>query len=346
MTQIYLIRHGEAEGNIYRRIHGQYNSMLTPAGRAQADCVRSRFADISIDACYSSDLTRTSLTARSIYIPKGLSLRRDPAFREVNLGVWEDIPFGYLHRYEEAGIHTFNDNPPCWHGIGAEDFDTYTQRFIEGMKHAAEENDGGTIAIFCHGAVMRGTLMRLFYWGHIQDLPYSDNTGVSLLHYEKGEFSAVFVNDNSHLPQQLSTYYRQSWRRTGQKRNINLYYEPLSEKHILPSGLVLPEQDSRGVTMVGILEDRPVGVVSMGAPAGDTGVILGISLDEKLWHQDFSEQFLGCAISHFRRLGCKNLEAVPGVYPDDVLHTYDFDETLHRSIDAEAFEWGNTNAQK
>ena len=35
MTTIYLIRHGEAEGNAFRRTHGQYDSILTPNGFRQ-----------------------------------------------------------------------------------------------------------------------------------------------------------------------------------------------------------------------------------------------------------------------------------------------------------------------
>ena len=35
MTRIYLIRHAEAEGNIYRIAHGQYNSALTDKGWLQ-----------------------------------------------------------------------------------------------------------------------------------------------------------------------------------------------------------------------------------------------------------------------------------------------------------------------
>ena len=35
MTTIYLIRHAEAEGNLYRRAHGWYNSTIT---RLPPDC--------------------------------------------------------------------------------------------------------------------------------------------------------------------------------------------------------------------------------------------------------------------------------------------------------------------
>ena len=35
MTTIYLIRHAEAEGNLYRRAHGWYNSTITDRGYRQ-----------------------------------------------------------------------------------------------------------------------------------------------------------------------------------------------------------------------------------------------------------------------------------------------------------------------
>ena len=36
MTTIYLIRHGQAEGNLYRRCHSWHNGLLTQKGREQA----------------------------------------------------------------------------------------------------------------------------------------------------------------------------------------------------------------------------------------------------------------------------------------------------------------------
>ena len=56
MTRIYLVRHAEAEGNLYRIAQGQYNSILTDRGWRQVEALRRRFADIRIDAVYASDL--------------------------------------------------------------------------------------------------------------------------------------------------------------------------------------------------------------------------------------------------------------------------------------------------
>ncbi|MEG1430263.1 MAG: histidine phosphatase family protein, partial [Oscillospiraceae bacterium] len=50
MTQIYLIRHAEAEGNLYRRIHGWYNSLITENGYKQLDALEDRFRNVNIDA--------------------------------------------------------------------------------------------------------------------------------------------------------------------------------------------------------------------------------------------------------------------------------------------------------
>ena len=50
MTTVYLIRHAEAEGNVYRRCHGQYDSLLTPRAYEQLPCLAKRFEDVPLDA--------------------------------------------------------------------------------------------------------------------------------------------------------------------------------------------------------------------------------------------------------------------------------------------------------
>ena len=40
---VYIIRHAEAEGNIYRRCHGLYDSLLTPRAYQQLPCLAKRF---------------------------------------------------------------------------------------------------------------------------------------------------------------------------------------------------------------------------------------------------------------------------------------------------------------
>ena len=63
MTTIYVIRHAEAEGNLYRIVQGQHNSFITPRGHRQIACLAERFKNVHLDALYSSDLRRTVTTA-------------------------------------------------------------------------------------------------------------------------------------------------------------------------------------------------------------------------------------------------------------------------------------------
>ena len=50
MTRLYLIRHAEAEGNLYRLAHGHYDSLITERGYRQIAALRKRFADVPIEA--------------------------------------------------------------------------------------------------------------------------------------------------------------------------------------------------------------------------------------------------------------------------------------------------------
>ena len=96
MTTLYLIRHAEAEGNLYRRFHGHMDSMITPNGMKQIAALAKRFSEIPVDLCYSSDLIRTMTTAQGVAIPNQIEIHPDSAFREVDFGFLDDSTFGYL----------------------------------------------------------------------------------------------------------------------------------------------------------------------------------------------------------------------------------------------------------
>ena len=98
MTRIYLIRHAEAEGNLYRIAQGQYDSLVTDRGMRQIAALEKRFEGVGIDAVYSSDLYRTCVTAGALYIPRRLPLHRMPALREICVGEWEQKTWGEIAR--------------------------------------------------------------------------------------------------------------------------------------------------------------------------------------------------------------------------------------------------------
>ena len=139
MTDVYLIRHGEAEGNDFRRMHGHYDSLLMPRGIAQAERVAARLTDTPIHGVFSSDLTRALLTAIPLCREKGLPLHREQAFREIQMGPWEDRPYGQLLAFEPEAMHAFHHDPVAWRLEGAETYVEYTDRFLTRLEEICRE---------------------------------------------------------------------------------------------------------------------------------------------------------------------------------------------------------------
>ena len=157
-TKIFLVRHAEAEGNLFRVAHGQYDSNLTPRGYRQLAYLRERFRGEKLDAVYGSDLTRAHATASALYIPRDLAFRAEPLLREICLGHWEQKTWAEIQREDLQMYIDFNKHPHLWRTEGAETFAQVRSRTMEGLLKIAAENPGGTVAATSHGAALRTLL--------------------------------------------------------------------------------------------------------------------------------------------------------------------------------------------
>ena len=203
MTTIYLIRHAEAEGNLYRRVHGWYDSLITDNGYRQIAALRGRFADVPIHAVYSSDLFRTQTTARAIYLSHGLELHTTQGLREISLGAWEDRPWGALEREDALNLIRFNHSAPDFRVRGGETFAQVQARLKKTVLELAAAHPGQTVALFSHGTAIRclQAAVRGLGPGEMDGLGHSDNTAVTCLEVEGDRVRIVYENDNSHLPE-------------------------------------------------------------------------------------------------------------------------------------------------
>ena len=245
MTTLYLIRHAEAEGNLYRRIHGQYDSLITDNGYRQIQALEQRFADTPIDAVYSSDLFRTMTTARAIYVPKGLPLQTRADLREMGMGEWEDRTWAGIDRTDHQQMALFSAGSPDFHPPGGETFPEIRRRGTAAILDIAAKHPNQTVAVFSHGTLIRNTLAAFLGYGYgseeMRKLGHSDNTAVTclevegdtahtavtLLEIENGKVRIVYMNDNSHLSPAISTLAQQHWwKKNDQKADVNLWFAP------------------------------------------------------------------------------------------------------------------------
>ena len=333
MTTIYLIRHAEAEGNLYRRVHGWYDSLITENGYRQIAALEERFRDIHIDAVYSSDLFRTRTTARAIYRSKNLPLRTHPGLRELNLGEWEDRTFGAVRHSDPRKMDLFNRTDPAWEVEKAENFFQLGDRLYEAVGRLAKRHPDQSVAMFSHGMAIRQFLGRVKNippeeW---HAMPHGDNTAVTCLTFDGEKFTIQFEMDNSHLPEDISTLARQSWWRKDKKTaaDVNLWADiPVKtwsqdqelylklRREVCPGvedALLLAEAEELwnrwpcGMWNINIFHagERPIGVILYDDRCNTkrTGYIKFLSLLPEDRGRGLGIQLIGAAVSMHRNSG-------------------------------------------
>lgn len=103
---LYLLRHGETEYNVERRLQGQQDSPLTPRGRAQARghgaLLKTLIDDPAAWRVVASPLGRTLDTARLACAELGLpetAIQTDPRLMEIAYGEWEGQTYAEIEAY-------------------------------------------------------------------------------------------------------------------------------------------------------------------------------------------------------------------------------------------------------
>ena len=313
MTTIYLIRHAEAEGNLYRIAQGQDDSALTDRGWRQVQALERRFTGVRIDAVYTSDLYRTRATASALYRPRNLTPHLMPELREIHVGLWERKTWGEIARRWPRQMQDFSRRMDRWHMEKAETPAQVQQRVLGALRAIAAENDGRTVAVFSHGYAIRLVLANL-QGVSLRDTgdstPTGDNTAVSCLEWDGETLRVVFQNDNSHLltPEYLAG---EKVRRRANALEPGLYFTPwrLPEQSSLPEALAggapLPAVGG-GPALVGCLEEEPVGFIQFGPEPGEIALAC---VRPDCRRRGFGVQLIGQAVYHWRPLGADRLWA-------------------------------------
>lgn len=339
-TTVYLIRHAEAEGNVYRRCHGQYDSLLTPRAYEQLPCLAKRFEHVALDAIYSSDLFRARTTAGAIAGAKGMRVEIRPILREIDMGDWEDLTWAELPLFWPEEYANWRSRP--WDAVPphGESVICSGERMLNGVRDLVRERDGQTIAVVTHGSAIRGALTLAHGWKADQmgEIGWGDNTCVAKLEFDgPDKVEVIYENDASHLPAALSTFAALGWKDAkgapttqqvwfrranplddADASEIIRYMRELhqnaygTDSNVHPDKLLervaaMQKICPRSVTF-GILPDTgdTAALVLMDTTKQDepeVGMVGGFCIDEKYRGGGLSQQILGQAISVYRGLG-------------------------------------------
>lgn len=313
MTTIYLVRHAEAEGNLYRLVQGHFNGLVTKRGYDQIRALRRRFDGVSIDAVYSSDLFRARTTARAVSEPRNLPIILREDLREVHLGWWEGLPWQDVGVKDARMLHNFHRDLSGLHVDGGESAAAAKERMLGAIREIAALNDGKTVAVFSHGLAIRillGALRGLSLQATDQTL-LCDNTGVSLLEVEDGVIREIYGGDNSHLAAAGLTRF------AVRKANYSLgrfedgiCYRPLTQEAAAALSAAGCPAPAEGESIVVYQGNEVAGLVQLLGQEGNVGLVGRYCLLPAYRGNGRGIQPMGQAVMHYRAAGCSRLRLV------------------------------------
>ena len=200
--RIILVRHGETRQHEEPMFIGQYDVPLSDEGRAQAEALGKRIAELmaedveaemlgmdkfgkepmpAIERIYASDLSRATETAEIIaaevnkaypqlaeMLGGPVKVRQNPGLREISLGDWDGRPISeiadnYPEAYERRGRDIYS-----FKMRGAESFYDMQYRALNAFRDILKNDDAKDIIIIAHSGVIRA-LENNILGGHVDD---------------------------------------------------------------------------------------------------------------------------------------------------------------------------------
>jgi probable phosphoglycerate mutase len=148
--RLFLIRHGESEGNTELRLQGQGEYPLTERGLEQSRLLAERLRRLSLAALYSSPIRRARLTAGVIGEATGLEVTELPGVREYDFGELSGMTYRELVEKHPEIVEQYRRGPDYPAFPGAEDREAFRQRVCEALWGVAERHPGASAAVVTH----------------------------------------------------------------------------------------------------------------------------------------------------------------------------------------------------
>ena len=158
--KLYLVRHGESEGNVKRIFCGHTDVDLTEKGRLQAQNMARHFEDINIEKIYSSPLIRAYNTANEISKLKNIQIETNDLLKERYFGdfeghTWEEIENKYPDEAKKIIEQEY-----MYSYLNGETFDNVINRVSEFLKNVTDNS-----VIVAHGVLINSILYHLNFIG-------------------------------------------------------------------------------------------------------------------------------------------------------------------------------------
>jgi broad specificity phosphatase PhoE len=151
MNIFYIVRHGQTENNLAKRLSGWIDTPLTKEGLVPTAKVIAKLKNIKIDHMYSSDMGRAFITA--YVVARGLGfdkeIKRLAGLREVNYGVAANMPTTEAYK-----LYPRLDRDTHYTPSEGESLDHMQQRVFATIDELNTLHQDAMIVLVCHSGVM------------------------------------------------------------------------------------------------------------------------------------------------------------------------------------------------
>jgi broad specificity phosphatase PhoE len=154
-VRLLLLRHGEVEQSYHRVFGGRIDMELSPRGHEQAAALARYLRSGPLDAIYVSPMRRAQQTLAPLAGQSSARAVVKPEFREVDFGDWTGLTWEQVH--SRFGIHAFDwlEQLAAAAIPNAESARTFRARVEPPLREIVAAHAGQTVAVVCHGGVVR-----------------------------------------------------------------------------------------------------------------------------------------------------------------------------------------------
>lgn len=195
MKKLYIVRHGQSEGNIIRHVSFQHTP-ITEQGRSDSYKLGKRLKrdNIKVDAIFYSPLTRSVQTLEAIkeggFDVSQIQVEPNPLLQEINRKEFEGKPSEeYYAKCTESGLPT-ND----YRCNGGESENDVTKRAMKFLNYF-NNSEFNSVLIVTHGHFINCFMKLLGF----SDLGHLHGASLSLITIDGENAKIVFLDDASHL---------------------------------------------------------------------------------------------------------------------------------------------------
>jgi alpha-ribazole phosphatase len=200
VRRLILLRHGETDWNREGRYLGQKDVDLSLWGERQVQLAAERLDGERIEAIYASDLIRTRRTAEIIAASRGLTVKTDSRFRELNFGAWEGLTYEEISTRFRRELKAWEEDPVNQTPPRGESLAALVRRVSQAWQEIIRKDRASTILLVGHGGPLRVLLCKLLGFRPTEIWRFQVDPGsVSILFFTSQRAQLFILNDTCHL---------------------------------------------------------------------------------------------------------------------------------------------------